>query len=217
MEYQAGNFEDLYRDSKECLTLFPSVSTVYLLHGVSANRLKKYDEAIDALTIGVELVIGDKPLQAEFYGQIGEAHFGLSAYEDAKMSYNKAIELDKHSSIIKNNFAYRLAADKIDLDIAESLAKQAVQAAPNQSHFIDTYGWVLFQKGEYDKALIEYEKAHALNETDEMTIEHIGDAYFKIGNVEKALIWWKQAKELSDLNENLNKKIEQKKYYDPIF
>ena len=217
MEYQASDFEALYVHSKECLTLFPTITTVYLLQGVSANQVKKYDEAIDALSVGRELVINDKPLEAEFFGQMGEAHFGLNEIEEGKKAYRKAIELDGQSSLIKSNFAYRLALAKTDLELAKSLAIQSVNAAPNQAQFKDTYGWVLFQQGAYANALIELKDAYELDNNDNMIVDHLGDAHFKNGNVEEALKWWKKAKEMSSKNQNLDKKIQDKKFYDPLY
>ena len=217
MEYQNGDFESLYKDSKECMTLFSTATTVSLLNGVSANQLKKYSEAVDVLSAGKELVINDKPLEAEFYGQLGEAYFGLKDFTNGKKSYNKALNIDRESSIIRNNFAYRLAMHKEDLDLAESLALQAADAAPSHAQFLDTYGWVLFQKGEYDRALVQFKRAFLLNDTDKMTIEHLGDVHFKLGKVSEAIEYWNKAKELSSDNKSLDKKIADKKYYEPIY
>ena len=217
MEYQSGKFNDLYLDSKECLTLFPTIPIVYLLNGVGANQLKKHKEALEVLSVGRELVLNDKPLEAEFYAQTGDSYFGLSELNEAKSNYGTAMELDKQSSLILNNFAYRLSMAKVDLDLAESLAKRAVEMAPDQSTFVDTYGWVLFQKRNYEAALVQFERAYKLNQEDNFTVEHLGDVYFKQGNIEQAVFWWVKAKELSSSNKNLDKKIQQKKYYEPDY
>lgn len=217
MEYQAKKFEDLYKDGKECATLFPTNTTVVLLYGVAANQLKKHNEAIDALSVGIEMIVNDKRMEAEFLGQLGEAYFGISEIKKGKEHYAKAIQKDAFSSLLKNNYAYRLALANVDLELALSLTEQAVTASPNQAQFIDTYGFVLFQKGDYTKAKLEFEKAFELNQTDKAIVEHIGDTYFKLGNIQEALIWWEKAKNLNSSNKNLEKKISEKKYYEPQF
>lgn len=214
MEYQKGMHEELYQDSKRCLEIFPSIATVYLLNGVSANQTKRYQEAIDALSVGKEMVFNDRPIQAEFLGQLGEASFGLDQFNEGKAYYKKAIEMDPNSQLIKNNFAYRLANEKMELDLAESLIAQVVLRAPSESQFLDTYGWVLFQKGEYQKAKSEFESAYAYNINDEVILEHLGDVYIKLNDVEKALLWWNKAKAIES-NPILEKKIADKKYYAP--
>ena len=217
MEYQAKAFNDLYKDGKECSSLFPTNTTVSLLYGVAANQIGKHNEAIDILSIGIEMVINDKRMEAEFHGQLGEAYFGISDIKKGKEHYAKAIQMDAFSSLLKNNYAYRLALAKVDLDAAVSLSQQAMTTSPNQVQFIDTYGFVLFQMGDYSKAKIEFEKALALDENDKSVVEHLGDTYFKTGNVEKAVIWWEKAKKLNSSNKNLEKKIQEKKFYEPQF
>ncbi|MCH2229782.1 MAG: tetratricopeptide repeat protein [Crocinitomicaceae bacterium] len=217
MEYQKSDFQALYEDSKECLGYFPTATTVSLLNGVSANQLKKFDEAIDVLSAGKELVLNDKPLEAEFYSQLGESYFGLNDISNAKKSYEKAMKIDNSSALIRNNYAFRLAMNKIELDLAESLALQAADAAPSHVQFLDTYGWVLFQKGEYARALDQFNRALNLNANDYMTVEHIGDVKFMQGKVDEAVVLWKEAKSLSSENKVLDKKIADKKYYDPVY
>ena len=217
MEYQAGKYEDLYAESKECLELFPSIASIYLLNGVAANQLKKYEEASSILETGKDLVVNDKSLQSEFFSQLGEAYFGLKRNIEGKTNYELALTMDPSSTLNMNNFAYRLALAKIDLNRAEELIKRANLTAPNQPHFMDTYGWVLFQKGEYVKAKEFFEQAFQLSSKDKVIIEHMGDVYFKIGQVEKAVEFWIKADSLGSTNKNLDLKIAKKEYYEPIY
>jgi tetratricopeptide (TPR) repeat protein len=217
MEYQNTDFENLYLDSKKCLEYFPNNTNVYLFNGISANQLKKHQEAIDNLEIGKELIVNDQTLKAEFYAQIGEAYFGLKNNSEGKKNYDTALELDKNSTLNMNNFAYRLALAKLDLTRAEELIKLANEKSPGQPHFIDTYGWVLFQKGEYSKAMEQFLKAYEVNPNDKIIIEHLGDGYFKAGKVSKAVEYWKKALELESTNKNLKLKIEKQEYYEPIY
>lgn len=216
MEYQAGMYEELYTDSKECAELFPTMTTVYLLSGLSANQLKKFDEAADILSYGLELVINDSPLKAEFYGQIGEANFGSKKYTEGIENYKKALKLDPQSTLLKNNFAKRLAMSKQDLDLALSLSGQTTTVSPRNAVYQDTYGYILFQKGEYQEAKNHFELALALSSDDALINEHLGDVLYKLGDKTEALSYWEKAKELGSLNTVLDKKITDKKYYDPI-
>lgn len=214
MEYQAENFVDLYADTKECLTLFPSVAIVYLLNGVSSNQLRKFDEAVDALSAGKEMIAEDKALEAEFYDQLGEAYFGLKEFDLGKSNFQKAMAIDSKSSLIKNNYAFQLALYKVDLEAAESLAKQALAISPNHAQFIDTYGFVLFQKGEFQKAKKSFQEAFDINKDDFVIVEHLGDVEFKLGNTAEAVSWWKKALEQGASSDLLKKKIQEKRYYE---
>jgi tetratricopeptide (TPR) repeat protein len=215
MEYQSAEFEMLYGDSKECLELFPTMSIVYLLNGVSANQLKKHDEALESLEAGIELVMNDPAMKAEFYGQLGEAYFGLKDPNEGITNYKKALSLDNKSNLLKNNFAFRLATVKKDLDLAQSIIEQAVSSSPGQAQYKDTYGWVYFQQGKYDQAKLQFEKAYEINDQDRLILEHLGDVEYKLGNKSKAIEWWKKGLEIDPDHEQLKKKIDTQKYYEP--
>ena len=217
MEYQAAKYEDLYMDSKTCLELFPAVASVYLLNGIAANQTKRYDEAALTLEAGKDIVVNDKPLQAEIFSQLGEAYFGLKRTIEGKSNYELALTLDPASTLNMNNFAYRLALAKIDLNRAEELIKKANLISPGQPHFMDTYGWVLFQKGDFTKSKEYFEKAIAASPSDKVIVEHMGDVLYKEGKHDKALEYWKNAKALGSTNKNLDKKIDKKEYYEPLY
>jgi len=217
MEYQKGEFKNLYQHSKECLTFFPTLPTVYLLNGISANKLKKYNEALELLSYGKALVVNDNQLEADFFSQLGEAYFGLKDFVNGKKSFQKALILDSKNTFIRNNFAFQLAINREDLELAESLAIQINKSVSSNPKFIYTYGLILFQKGDYDAALIQLQKAIKLKENDKNILERLGDVYFKLGQINKSIDLWQKAKKLNSGNKILLKKIEDKKYYDPVF
>ncbi len=214
MEYQQGDFKALFDDSKECLTLFPSITSVYLLNGVSANRLKKYEDAIDVLSSGKELIVSDPRLKAEFYGQLGDSYFGLGEYAQAKGSYQKAMNLDPGSGLIINNYAFQLAKAKIELAKAKNMMEELLADSPNSSVFIDTYGFILFQNGDYEEAKKQFEDAILIDNQDVLIMEHLGDVYYQLGEKEKAIEWWENAKKSGANNPLLLRKIEDKKFYE---
>ncbi len=217
MEYQANDFEALYNDSKECLEYFSMQPTVYLLNGVGAVQTKRYTEAIDVLTAGIDFVVNDNGLIAEFNGQLGEAWFGKKDPIKGSSFYEKAVKADPKSLLIKNNFAYRLALANMDLDRALELINTALEANPDSPHYMDTKGFILFQQGKYQEARTYIEKAYKARPKDKIIVEHMGDVYFKLGDKNLGLELWKEAKELGSSNKNLDKKIEKKEYYDPIY
>lgn len=215
MQYQAAKFDELYTYSKECLEYFPTISTVYLLNGVACNQLRKYSEGLETLEVGVELVLNDPPMKGEFLGQIGEANFGLKNSQSAIDSYQKAIKVSPESSLLKNNFAFQLAKYKIELDLAASIIKQALEISGDQAQYIDTYGWVLFQKGEYSAAKEKFFEANKMDPDDKLVIEHLGDVHYMLKNQDEAIKYWQQARDTNNVKTVLEKKISDKKYYEP--
>lgn len=216
MEYQEGEFDELYAHSKECKELFPTMPTVFLIHGVSSNQLKKYDEATESLSYGMELVGNDRALKAEFLGQLAEAQFGTKNIMEGIENYKKAIQLDAQSLLLKNNFAAALAEVGKSLDLAASLSKQTIEQSPENGLYHDTYGLILFKKGSFEKAKNSFERALELEKDDPYITEHLGDVYYKLGEEAAALLHWEKALEMGSENTVLDQKIKDKKYYEPI-
>jgi tetratricopeptide (TPR) repeat protein len=217
MEYEFQQYQSLFADGLKAIELFPSYGKIYLLAGTAANQIKKYQEAIDLLLVGKDLITNNPALKAEFLAQLGQAYFKLKKLPEAKKSYDEAIALSPANTLNLNNYAYYLAVEKTDLDKAEKYILQVLEVNPKDYHFLDTYGWVLFQKGDFQKALETFEKAITSNPKEPLINEHLGDCYYKVGKQKEAIDYWKKALELGSKNLNLPKKIEKKSYYDPAF
>jgi tetratricopeptide (TPR) repeat protein len=217
LEYQNQWFDSLNVDSDKCIELFPVQPIPYFFSGVAKNQKKQYTEAIVKLKESLDLLLNDSALEAEIYGQIGEANFGLKDLENGKIFYEKAIEKQPTSLILKNNYAYRLALQTNEIEKAEKLMDEVLLTAPNQGRFLDTKGWILFLKGNYSAAQDYFNQALAIAPNDKVIVEHFGDCSFKLGQKERAFEYWLKAKELKSTNLNLDKKIQNKAYYDPIY
>ena len=97
------------------------------------------------------------------------------------------------------------------------MIKEVLLLRPSDPHYLDTYAWILFQKGEYTAALVEINKALTEKSNDPSMIDHFGDIQFKLGNSKEAISNWNKALELGGKNLSIPVKIETKKYHEPIF
>ena len=217
MEYQSQEFEQLYIDSKKAMELFPTMIPPYLLHAISANQTKKHQEAIETIDSGIDLIVNDNDMKSEFLGQKGEAYFKLKNNKEAVSIYEQSLKLSPEKLFIMNNFAYQSALSKVNLARAEELIGKVLASYPNDPRYLDTYGLILFQQGKFQEANSQFEKAFAANSKDALVVEHLGDAQYQLGNKTEAVKHWENAKKLGATNKNLDNKIEQKKYEDPIY
>jgi tetratricopeptide (TPR) repeat protein len=94
-EQNTSNFENLLSYSNQGLDLFPAQPIVYLINGKALNQLKKYSEAKDVLNNGIDFVIDDTSLKADFHEQLTIAFKGLNQLERANKHQEKSIELRK--------------------------------------------------------------------------------------------------------------------------
>ncbi len=217
MEYENRNFEELYKDAKACVSLFPTLSNVYLLYAIACNQIGKYGEAIEAGEIGKDLVVGDKGTEAEFYSQLGESNFMIKEYKAGIVWYEKAILTDPKNLLIKNNYATRLALTKTDLKTARDLVDKVLLEAPTNVVFKATEGLVQLQEGKHAEALATLKKVNEMQPNERNYVDYLGDAYFFNGEINLAVENWKKAKELGAKNKSIEKKISERKYVDPIY
>jgi tetratricopeptide (TPR) repeat protein len=216
MEYQKQDFESLYKDGKNAISYFPLEANFFLLTGTAANQLNLFKEAIEVLQIGKEIVVKNPSLKAEFFALIGQSYFKLKQLKEGQEFFEKALDLNPNNQLNLNNYAYYLANEKLALDKAERMILQVLEQFPNDYHYLDTYGWILFQKGEYNKSLEYFTKAIDKNGSEPLIIEHLGDVHAKLGKIESAVLFWKKAVEKGAKNKVLDQKIEKKTYYDPV-
>ena len=94
-ELKTKQYLELLEDSKEAITLYPAQPYVYLMNGVALNSLRKYKEAIEIMTIGLEYLIDDSIMESQFMEQFSLSYKGLGQNKIATTYYKKAIDLRK--------------------------------------------------------------------------------------------------------------------------
>ena len=75
--------------------MFPAQPFLYKINGLALNKLGKYKEAIDVLTLGIDFVIDNNPMEADFYEQLSISYEGLKQLNKALKYKQKAEKLRK--------------------------------------------------------------------------------------------------------------------------
>jgi tetratricopeptide (TPR) repeat protein len=215
LEFQSESWSSLYKNSLEALSLYPTNTFVNLTAGLAANKLKKYNEALNYLESGLQFVVKDDGTEAEMMAQMGEANFGLKKPIVACEYYEKALKRGPESATIHASFALQLAKNNLTLDYADKLSDFAISKATDNGLFLAIKGYVLLVKLNYLDGLSIMKTAKELDPTNSLIIDWLGDAYFFNGKTQEAIIEWTNAITLGSTNELLPKKIESKKYYAP--
>ena len=96
-ELENNLLEELFEDSKKGLEFFPAQPFLYKINGMALNRLGKYIEAIDVLTLGIDFVIDNNPMEADFYEQLSISYEGLKQKNKALKYKQKAKKLRKEN------------------------------------------------------------------------------------------------------------------------
>jgi thiol-disulfide isomerase/thioredoxin len=122
--------------------------------------------------------------------------------------FESVLKMDPENAEVLNNLSYEWAKQGINLEQAEQYSQKAAALAHKRSsgqkpaglsrerwenilrmergNYLDTYGWVLYQKGDYNAALRELQKAFKLAE--DPTIQyHLGLALYRTGDLDGAI------------------------------
>lgn len=207
------DWKGLYQHSASVIELFPNQPQGYFFHAIACAQLEKYSEVIKAVDDGIDFVINNPQLKANFYMLKGEAYYKQNKRSEAFKWLDKAVELDPDNYITLNNYAYYLSEEGVQLDKAERMSGKVVEHFPDNPTYLDTHAWVLFKKGEYTLAKFYMESAIKNGGNENPTLlEHYGDILFKYGKKDEALQYWLKAKEYGGNSEILFHKIREKTY-----
>ena len=201
------------RDSKNALESHPNQPFLYLALGIALNQEKNFDSAVEFLKKGKKLVFNDSFLESDFTQQIGDAYYGLKKFKIAFDYYEMSLALNPENINLLNNYSYYLALEKVNLERAKELILKVIEKFPNNSTYTDTYGWVMFQRGEYEEAeKILFKAVISSSEKSGEILEHYGDVLFKLGMKKKAVTFWEKAEVNGEYSKELIQKINGNKF-----
>jgi tetratricopeptide (TPR) repeat protein len=198
---------------KRALEFIPDDPVVNLLMGANYQMTEDYDQALGyfrkALTLTDE---NDNSARSQIVASIGDIYYAREMPDSAFVYYKEAVSLDPENLLALNNFAYYLAENEQDLDMAERYSAICVRANSENDTAIDTYAWIFYKKKDYVKAKEWIDRALELEAENPQAdvLNHAGDIYFMNREVAKAVEFWEQALKLDPDNKTLKKKIRQR-------
>lgn len=92
---QAKQFEPLTKRAMMMIEVYPSQPQFYYFAGLGSNQLKQFKNAKTVLEMGLDYVVDDFKLEANFNFQLGEAYYGLGDAKKKEEYFLKANELLK--------------------------------------------------------------------------------------------------------------------------
>lgn len=194
----------------------PDALEFYYYLAVAYNQAEKPNSVISICKRALEHTTADskKEIVSDFYSILGDMYHTQKQMKEAYAAYDSALVYNPSNIGALNNYAYYLSVERRDLDKAEEMSYKTVKAEPNNATYLDTYAWILFEKGNYAEARIYIDNAMKSEGGDksDVIVEHCGDIYYMTGDVDGALTYWKKALEMGSESKTLKQKIEKKKY-----
>ncbi len=183
---QSGDSQELYEEAlkrlgdrasitkqEQILGILTEMSAYRAVRMVASQLLSRPEVAKDTVNRNMLLSIrGTASLET---GYLKEGLSDLEAYWKANSS----------NAMAKNNLAYALVLNKVDLDRAEGLAAQAYNSK-NIPSYADTLGWIAIHQGNYHNGLQLLLDASESSPDAYEVRYHTGVAYWATGDFEKA-------------------------------
>jgi tetratricopeptide (TPR) repeat protein len=215
MQYHLSkeNYAKTLEISDDAIAALPDLPQFYYFKSIAAFQLERYDETIATARTGVTMQKSEnKIFSSDLYSVMADAFFKINETDSAFAAYEDALTANPANIYVMNNYAYYLSLAQRDLRKAEIMSAKTVEAEPNNPTFLDTYAWILYERGSYALAKIYIEKAIdnlQKNEQNGVIYDHYGDILLKNSNTEKAIEMWQKAIDEGENAEKINVKIKE--------
>jgi tetratricopeptide (TPR) repeat protein len=193
-----GDADKAIADVRSLLKGDPSDRDVYLRLAIMYTRVKRWDDAEDALTKAEQMSakLEDK---ASVWFLRGDTLQREKKFDQADAEFRKILASippsDPQSAATLNYLGYMNADRGVKLDESLNFVKQAIAFEPNNGAYLDSLGWVYFKLGKYDLAEENLTKAAVHMGSDPTVQEHLGDLYQKTGRLKLAAAHWERSVE----------------------
>jgi tetratricopeptide (TPR) repeat protein len=218
MQAELKHFDEAVETARSARARFPENPDALFLLASCLSQAKKHAEALTVFAEALsEFENGQQELlNAQFYFQYGATAEQAGAFDKSVEMMKKAIELDPTAKIAadaQNFLGYMWVERNENLDEAGEMIRKALENQPDNGAYVDSLGWYLFKKGEYDKALTQLLRAEELmgkplKPDDAEILVHVGDTYQQLGKPGQALQYWQKALALDATNTKISDKIE---------
>lgn len=206
------DYDGLIQYGQKTVARIDSFSIAYYGMGLAYTFKEENQPAIASLESALS-VAGNFYLdnfKSEIYSLIGDAHHRMKHHQESDQAYDSALNYNPRNATALNNYAYYLSLRNERLTTALEMSEKSLTIEENQPSYLDTYGWIHYQLGNYEEAQQYIRKAIELSPSPSAELwEHLGDVELKLGNIVKAKELWKIAIESGGNAESLNQKIQE--------
>ncbi len=157
------------------------------------SSLGRFEDLVDILTEWLQ----DEPENVAYLLQFSIALDEVGRIDDSIAAIEAAYALHKSNWRLKNQLAYALARQGVQLGRAERLIGSALRQEEWAS-LLDTRAWVYYKQGKVDRAVRDMDRVLAMVEHDPaeqspVLWDHAGDAHYRKGDSDRAVELWQEA------------------------
>lgn len=217
--WQTRQFERMQLVGERAVKIFPEQPLTHFQLALSCRARDQHEKAAKHFADAEQLATASQSelLDHTFYYQYGSTLEHLGRFDDASRMLEKSITLtprekSEAAANTMNFLGYMWLEQGRNLDKAGELIAKANELSPDNAAYIDSLGWFHFKKGDFAKALHEFQRAEKLmpeiQSEDAEILEHIALAHKQLGNTAKALDYLERANALKTPFQKIRERIE---------
>lgn len=165
-----------------------SLVRIYLSIGELLRSEERYEEAVDVYTTALGIVPGNTDLLYS-RAMISERIGRLDILES---DLTEILETQPNNAHALNALGFTLADQTDRYQEAYEYLQRAIELKPDDAAVIDSFGWVNYRLGNYEKAIQLLRRALSRSEDGEIAA-HLGEVLWVSGAEEEARSVWKRA------------------------
>ena len=141
---------------QEARNNLPQTFMLEFYSGLAMTSLRQYASALKFLRSAEQLAEEKEPsrLTGFFYFRKGSVQERLGQLQEAEDSFLKCLQKDPEDATTLNYLGYMWAEHGKKLDDAFEWIQKALDLEPDSEAILDSMGWVLFQQGKPEEALL---------------------------------------------------------------
>jgi tetratricopeptide (TPR) repeat protein len=183
-----GKWDAAETELRKTLQLDPNFAAAYDLLAQSYLATNKVSQAIDELKAQLA-----KSPNAQTMLSLALLYERTGNFPQARDVYEKLLAINPNFILALNNLAYLYTEHLNNLDRAYQLVRKARDLQPQDTAVADTLGWVLYKRGDYQRALpLLQESAEKAPDNPEIQF-HLGMTAYMMGQTDLAKVALRKA------------------------
>jgi len=165
-----------------------SLVRIYLAKGELLRAARRYQKAMEVFNTALGIVPGNSDL---LYSRALVAE-KLGHIDMLEADIKTILKTEPNNAHALNALGFTLADQTDRYEEAYAYLKRAIEINPDDAAIIDSWGWIHYRMGDYDKALALLRTA--LSRFDDAEIaSHLGEVLWVSGNQDEARSIWQKA------------------------
>ncbi len=171
----------------------PDLPEVHTTKGDTLRQSERFAEANVAYSRALALY--DENSAAKWFVHYTRAitSHKMNDWPAAEADFRASLALRPDHPQVLNYLGYSLVERGEKLPEALEMIETAAAARPDNGAIVDSLGWVLFQIGRYEEAVVHLERAASLEPVDPVINDHLGDALWAVDRKIEAQFQWQRA------------------------